>query len=118
MRDHTSLLAWRRAREVSAGSFRLAATHWSAAAGPALHQLRRAALSAQLNIAEGYAGGSRGIFRRHLRIAYGSAVEAGDVLDLLADLQLCPAEDLTALREENRRSQQLILALLHKLVNS
>jgi four helix bundle protein len=39
-------------------------------------QLRRAAVSVEANIVEGYALGSTPQFKRHLRIALGSAAEA------------------------------------------
>jgi len=45
-----------------------------------LDQLRRAALSVDVNIVEGYALGTRPLFRRHLRIALGSAAEAERLL--------------------------------------
>jgi len=39
-------------------------------------QLKRATLSVEANIVEGYALGTVGLCRRHLRIAFGSAAEA------------------------------------------
>jgi len=39
-------------------------------------QLKRATLSVEANIVEGYALGTIGLCRRHLRIAFGSAAEA------------------------------------------
>lgn len=89
--------------------------HWVPSAGPALTQLQRSALSVQLNIAEGHALGSMPAFRRHLRIAYGSAVEASELLGLLRELKLAPPDSLEELIVENRRCQQLVLALLHSL---
>jgi four helix bundle protein len=48
----------------------------------AFAQLQRASLSVQLNIAEGYAFGDSPSFTRHLAIAYGSAVETGELLEV------------------------------------
>jgi len=39
-------------------------------------QLKRAAISVEANIVEGYALGTPALCRRHLRIAFGSAAEA------------------------------------------
>lgn len=39
-------------------------------------QLRRAVVSVEANVVEGYALGTTALFRRHLRIATGSAAEA------------------------------------------
>jgi four helix bundle protein len=39
-------------------------------------QLKRAAISVEANIAEGYALGTIPLYRRHIRIALGSAAEA------------------------------------------
>jgi len=53
-------------------------------------QLQRASLSVQLNIAEGYALRSPRRFRNHLEIAYGSAVESRELLEILAENALLP----------------------------
>jgi four helix bundle protein len=49
-----------------------------------LDQLRRAAISTDVNIVEGYALGTRALFRRHLRIALGSAAEAERLVQIAA----------------------------------
>jgi four helix bundle protein len=68
----------------------------------------------QLNIAEGYAFGECASFTRHLAIAYGSAVETGDLLEVLIDAQAI-ADDLGKhILMRNRRSQRLILGLLRR----
>jgi four helix bundle protein len=69
----------------------------------------------QLNIAEGYAVGGTGSFLRHLRIAYGSAVESGELLELLLILGAAPTEVVAPLVRRNARCRALILGLLRKL---
>ena len=76
-----------------------------------LDQLRRAALSVQLNIAEGFASGRSPRCRQHLRIAYGSAVETTDVLDLLIELKPDAAATLQPLVALSHRAQALTLRL-------
>lgn len=78
-----------------------------------LEQVRRSALSVQLNIAEGYASGPGARFRSHLTIAYASAVETTDVLELLQDLNT--DADLREAIALSRETQALTLRLLQKL---
>jgi four helix bundle protein len=85
MRDHKSLIAWQRARSVALRVVRLSRDHWRPWAGAILFQLQRASLSVQLNIAEGHALRSKSRFRNHLIIAYGSAVETVELLELAVD---------------------------------
>ena len=112
MRDHTSLRCWQVARAVTAGVFELSVHHWTPPAGAAFSQLQRSALSVQLNLAEGYTWRPGLRWQHHLRIAYGSAVETTDVLELLRDVKAAPIERLAALILESRRAQALVLALL------
>ena len=51
-------------------------------ANPIFTQIQRAALSVQLNIAEGYALRTSKRFRNHVDIAYGSPVETAELLEL------------------------------------
>jgi len=53
-------------------------------------QLRRAAVSVEANIVEGYALGTSKLFRRHLRIAMGSAAEAECLARLAGELRYLP----------------------------
>jgi len=53
-------------------------------------QLRRAALSVEVNVVEGYALGTPKQFRRHLRIALGSAAEAECLVRIAEELGYLP----------------------------
>lgn len=75
-------------------------------------QLRRAALSVRLNIAEGYSFTNTPTFRRHLSTAYGSAVETGEVLDHAAATGAIPAAEIANVLELNLRCRKLTLGLL------
>ena len=66
----------------------------------------------QLNIAEGYAYADSPSFTRHLAIAYGSAVETGELLELALDAEVVAAEVVRQLLARNQRSQRLLLGLL------
>ena len=82
---------------------------------PVLSQLQRAALSVQLNIAEGYALRTPRRFRNHLEIAYGSAVETAELLELCRDLDLLAAEMIAAMLHRCRHCQQLLRGLIKHL---
>ena len=97
------------------GCLAISRTHWRPDAAALFYQLQRATLSVQLNIAEGYALGTRALFARHIRIAYGSAVEASEFLQLQVDAALVPAGLGGDLLAHNRRCERLLLGLLRKL---
>jgi len=59
-----------------------------------ISQLRRAAVSIVLNIAEGSGGGSDAEFSRFLRMAIRSLYEVDAILELLIKLKYCKKEQL------------------------
>lgn len=112
MHKYRRLVAWQRAHDVTLTVFREAHAHYHPRSRALLDQLRRAALSIDLNIVEGCALGSVALFRRHVRIAIGSAAEAQRLTDLARELQYLPAETTS-------RLDKLLddtLALLHGLI--
>ncbi|MEO8478534.1 MAG: four helix bundle protein [Gemmatimonadota bacterium] len=111
MRSHKDLIAWQRARVQTLAVFELAGARWSPSLAAPWDQLRRAALSVQLNLAEGHAMGPGRRCAYHVRIAYGSAVEVTELLELLDCLGL-PTRELVA---ESRRVQALTHALHRSL---
>jgi four helix bundle protein len=114
MIDHKSLRAWQEAAWVSAIVLDISRTCWKPYAQAVFSQLQRAALSAQVNIAEGYAYTNSPTFLRHLGIAYGSAIETGELLELLEKKELIPKETASAVIVRCRNSQKLILGLLKR----
>ena len=114
MRDHRSLHAWQEARAVVLGTIDLARTSWKPYASALFSQLQRASLSVQLNIAEGYAFGESPSFTRHLAIAYGSAVETGELLEIALDANIVATDAGNYLLSRNRRSQRLLLGMLRR----
>jgi len=114
MRDHRSLDAWKQARKVSLAAMDASRDYWKPYAAALFGQLQRAALSVQLNIAEGYALGTKKHFVNHLRIAYGSAVETGDLLDIASEKLVLPEELASEMIGNNVRCQQLLLGLIKR----
>src|SRR5262245_33857989 len=90
MPDHRSLEAWKEARIVTLGVLSASRDHWQPWASAIFEQLQRASLSVQLNIAEGWSFGQTPTCARHLGIAYGSAIESGDLINLLAEVEIIP----------------------------
>jgi four helix bundle protein len=107
MQSHRELVAWQAAREVVLAVFRYADEAWSPGRASLLEQVRRSALSVQLNLAEGYALGRGPRCRNHWRIAYGSAVETTEVLELLLEMD----GELGSLVEQSKRVHALTLRL-------
>ena len=96
MGDHKSLIAWQKLRAVVGGVITISITHWSPSAAAVVRQLQRSSLSVQLNIAEGHARRASLQFRYHLNVAYGSAVETIELLEILRDHSLIPTTDAEA----------------------
>ena len=111
MRTHRELFAWRRARQLTIEVYRYTALYWRPAWSAIFDQLRRAALSVQLNIAEGFASGPGARCRYHLRVAYGSAVEATELIDLLETLGAADTSALQQMYSTSREAQALTLLL-------
>ena len=115
MRDHTSLIAWQRARAVTRAALTAGRSYWKPWAGAIFWQLQRASLSVQLNIAEGYARRGRRAFLYHLNVAYGSAVETGELLELCRDDQVLPPDVVEAALNDCRECQRVLLGLIRRL---
>jgi four helix bundle protein len=76
-------------------------------------QIRRAASSVPLSIAEGFGLGTRQAFIRHLRIARGSAFEVQTGLDICVRVGHTPAP--VALHDLAEESVRLIQALINSI---
>ena len=114
MQEHKSLEAWKCAHRVVGEIFDPGFKAPAPFAWPIYDQLRRAALSVQLNIAEGYALQTPRAIKRHLVIAYGSAIETGDLLELILEKRLGPADMAEKLLVQTLRTQRLLLGLIHR----
>lgn len=118
MHQHKSLEAWKCAHRVVGEIFDPGFKASSPSSWAIYDQLRRAALSVQLNIAEGYAMRTPRAIRRHLVLAYGSSIETGDLLELILEKQLGPADLAENLLAQTLRTQRLLLGLIHRYQSS
>ena len=116
MRKYRSLLAWQRARALTIATLKATDAAYHPRARALFDQIRRAVISAEANIVEGYALGTPLQFRRHLRIALGSAAEAESLLEVAKELGYLPAQsarDIAALLDGILRS---VYGLLRKAI--
>jgi four helix bundle protein len=112
VRDHRNLRAWQEARQVTRLVLQASRRHWKPWASALFFQLQRASLSVSLNIAEGYTFGRSPSYARHLAIAYGSAVETVELLEIAAIEEVLPPDAAQALLQHAYASQALLLGLL------
>ena len=92
MRKYRSLVAWQRARQLALSVLKSTDEPHHPRARAVFDQLRRAAISVEANIVEGYALGTTAQFKRHLRIALGSAAETEILLELASEQGYLPAD--------------------------
>ncbi len=100
MRKYQSLVAWQRAHRGAKLTLRVTDAEDHPRHRRLFDQLRRAAISVEANVVEGYALSTPAQFRRHLRIAKGSAAEAECLVRLAAEVQYLPqskAEELESI---------------------
>src|SRR2546426_10583055 len=92
MHKYRSLVAWQRAHEAMLLALRTSDAAFHPRSKALFDQLRRAVISVEANIVEGYALGTPLQFRRHLRIALGSAAEAESLIEVAEELAYLPAD--------------------------
>ena len=76
MHSYRRLDAWKQAHAALCLTLRATDDAYHGRSRALFDQLKRAAISVEANIVEGYALGSPALCKRHLRIAFGSAAEA------------------------------------------
>ena len=90
MYKYRSLQAWKRAHAAVLVVLRATDKPNHPRTRNIFDQLRRAVISVEANIVEGYALGSPPLYRRHLRIAFGSAAEAECLVRCASVLEYLP----------------------------
>lgn len=100
---HRRLIAWQRCRELALEVYRVTAGFPQDERFGLTSQLRRAAVSAAANVAEGYARYGRAELAHALSITLGSLAEVDTLLEIAKDLgYMTPSDyaELSTLREE------------------
>ena len=112
MNSYRSLDAWKLAHQIAldvlgATDQALPRRTWAV-----VDQVRRAAVSVEANIVEGYALGTIPLFRRHLRIALGSAAEVECLLNLATERDYLPTTTTGPLLAVTGRALSTIRGLM------
>lgn len=87
---YRSLAVWRKAHELVLLILRSSDAHYHPRSRALFDQMRRAAISVEANVVEGYALGTSALFRRHVRIALGSAAETECLARIAAEMNYLP----------------------------
>ncbi len=112
MHKYRSMTVWQRSHALVLVALKSTDRAYHPRSRALFDQLRRAAISMEANLVEGYALGTPLQFRRHLRIAIGSAAETECLIRTAGELTYLPdgaVTEMLALLDE-------ILALLFSLV--
>jgi four helix bundle protein len=115
MDRYRSLEVWQVARQVSLSVLKQTDEHYHPRARGFFDQLRRSAVSIELNIVEGYALKTMGQFRRGLTIALGSAAETECVLELAAARGYLPASASVGLHKLVTTVMRLLFGILRTI---
>ncbi len=114
MQSYRTLAAWKHAHEALLLALRQTEAAYHPRSKALFDQLRRAAISIEANIVEGYALNTPALCRRHLRIAIGSAAEAECLTRAAAELGYLQASTVQPLQ----RALDSALGALHGLMRS
>jgi four helix bundle protein len=114
-RDFRKVKAWERAHALTLDIYRVTARFPGAERFALVSQMRRAAASIPINIAEGCGRETAGELNRFLQIAAGSASEIEYQLLLAHDLKYLPSESYAALSSEIVEIRRMILAYSSRL---
>jgi len=115
MRSYRSLVAWQVAHEFAILTLRSLDVPYDRRTQPLFDQLRRAAISIEANIVEGYALATPALLARHVRIAVGSAAEAECLVRLADELSHLPVEYVAAAQPLLDRTIGTLRGLLRRL---
>ena len=94
MHKYRSMTVWQRSHALALIALRVTDKEYHPRSRALFDQLRRAAVSVEANLVEGYALGTPLQFRRHLRIAIGSAAETECLLRTADEVGYLPKSDV------------------------
>jgi four helix bundle protein len=114
MRDHRSLSVWQKANVVTRWVIGASQQHFRPAVRIPFYHLQGTALAVQLHIARGHALRRTALFRKHLTLAYASAVETLELLHLMEVTHLVPSADLTEAIKATDEVKSLLVALIRQ----
>src|ERR1043165_455803 len=93
MRDHRSLSVWQEANRITRWVIGASAKNYRPAVRVPFYQLQSSALAIQLHIARGHALRKTRTYTKHLTLAYASAIETHELLQLMEQSHLVPSAE-------------------------
>src|SRR2546426_4100715 len=114
MHKYRSLVAWQRAHEAMLLALRTSDAAFHPRSKALFDQLRRAVISVEANIVEGYALSTPLQFRRHLRIALGSAAETECLIETASELAYLPDQTISRMRRLLDETLATLFGLVRK----
>ncbi len=114
MHNYRSLDAWQKAHSALLLVLRATDASYHPRCRALFDQLRRAAISTEANIVEGYALGTLRYFQQHMRIALGSAAEAECLGRVARELGYLPEEVVRELERLLGSSMRALHGLIRR----
>jgi four helix bundle protein len=115
MKDFRELKVWEKAHHLTLEIYKMTAEFPKEEQFGITSQIRRAATSIGLNIAEGCGRGSDDDFKRFLFIALGSATETEYCLQLALDLHYIPNDLYVVMNDQINEMKKMLYAFTEKL---
>ena len=92
MNSYKSLTAWKLAHQLTIAVLRATEEYRRQRTWAVFDQLRRAVVSVEVNIVEGYALHTPALLARHLRISIGSLAEVEGLVETSLEMEYLPAD--------------------------
>jgi len=118
MHKYRSLAIWKRSHELLLCTLRSTDASYHPRSRSLFDQIRRAAISVEANLVEGYALGTPLQFRRHLRIACGSAAEAECLIRAAGELNYLAIDVVKRLEALLDEVLAMLFGLLRKPIKA
>ena len=115
MQDFRKLRVWQQADQLTLDAYTACQNFPADERFGLTAQIRRAALSIQSNIAEGFGRGTRADTARFLQMAIGSASELASHLHVARNLSYLSAEEYEGLAEKSDHVRRMSIRLLLRL---
>ena len=115
MKDFRELKVWEKVYHLTLEIYKMTAEFPKEEQFGITSQIRRAATSIGLNIAEGCGRGSDADFKRFLFIALGSATETEYCLQLALDLHYIPNDLYVVMNDQINEMKKMLYAFTEKL---
>ena len=113
--NYKDLLVWQKAVKAAREAYRIASALPDTEKFGLASQLRRAAVSISINIAEGKQRTSRKEYARFIEIAIGSVNEVEAILTLIGELYSLNPANITMLSDELITLRKMLFGLRNKL---